>query len=345
MKAVSYGRARDLSGVKDALAEPGTALIAGGTEQLNWMRLGISAPTRLLDLQELPHTYPDIAPGTRTEDGWLHIGALSTLNQLEDDVQVRQHATVLSQACLKAASAQVRNRATLAGNVLQKTRCGFFRAEEPLPWACNKRTPGSGCAARHGLNDQHAVFGWTDDCIATQPSDPAVALVALDAVVELTGPHGDRAVEVANFFLTQADAERDHPGEGATRENVLEPGELITSFRVPVRPGTSSAYVKVRERESYAYALASAAVALSVEDGVVTSAAIALGSVAQRPWRLPAAEAALLLPVSDLSVERVTAAVHAATEDANPVADSAYKLTIARTAAVRAFLSAAGTTS
>lgn len=339
MTGASYARAGSLAPVLTALDEPGTAVIAGGTELLNWIRLGIAAPSRLIDLQDVRDDGYGPAAGIRVEDGRLRIGALTDLNQVGAHPLVAEHATALSEACLKAASAQVRNRATLGGNLLQKTRCAYFRAEEPLPWGCNKRHPGTGCGARHGLNDQHALFGWTDDCVATQPSDPIVALAALNAELVLAGPAGSRTVPSAAFGTTQQEAAARGTG-AAIGENVLAPTEVAVAVRVPLVPGRRSAYVKVRERESYAYALASAAASVVLDGDRVASVALALGSVAQRPWRLPEAESALR--GIRLTEAAAVEAVRAATADARPLEHNAYKLTIARGAAVRALLTAAG---
>src|SRR5438045_8191225 len=173
-----------------------TMAIAGGTELLNWFRLGIAAPDKIVDIGRIAGLEAIERSGDR-----ISIGALATLNQIGENAIVREHAAVLADACLKAASPQVRNRATIGGNVLQKTRCAYFRAEAPLPWGCNKRNPGSGCAARHGLNDRMAILGWTDSCVATQPSDPVVALACLDGEAELEGPDGPRPLPVADSHL------------------------------------------------------------------------------------------------------------------------------------------------
>src|SRR4051812_34423508 len=187
----------------DAFAADGarTMAIAGGTELPNWFRLGIAAPDKVIDVGGIAGLN-----GIELSHDHLSIGALATLNQIGENAIVREHAAVLADACLKAASPQVRNRATIGGNVLQKTRCAYFRAEAPLPWGCNKRVPGSGCSAREGLNDRHAIFGWTDACVAVQPSDPLVALAALDAEVEIAGRAGRRTVAVADLHLTQQEA-------------------------------------------------------------------------------------------------------------------------------------------
>jgi len=318
-----------------ALARAGAAPIAGGTELLNWMRLGIAEPAELVDVGRIGG-WDRIA----LEDGMLHIGALATLNAVEAHEDVRRYAAALSQACLKAASAQVRNRATLGGNVLQKTRCEYFRAEAPLPWPCNKRDPGSGCAARHGVNERHAILGWTDACVATQPSDPAVALACLDAEADVIGPDGPRSIAMTEFHLSQAQAAELSPGRAAQLETRLAPGELIAGYRIPLREGERSAYVKVRERESFEYALVAAAAAVRLEGGVVREARLALGSVAQKPWRLDAAEA--VLAGAPLTREIARSAIRAALADARPLAMNAYKIEMGANAALRALLAAGG---
>jgi xanthine dehydrogenase YagS FAD-binding subunit len=319
-----------------AAARDGAAFIAGGTELLNWMRLGIAAPARVVDLGR--------ATGLDAIDivnDNLRIGALATLNAVGAHPLVREHATVLAEACLKAASAQVRERATLGGNVLQKTRCAYFRSAEPLPWGCNKRKPGSGCAARDGLNERHAILGWTDACVATQPSDPAVALACLDAEVELLGPKGTRRLLMTAFHLSQAEAAEQGAQHAAERENRLEAGELIVAYHLPRAQRERSAYVKVRERESFEYALVSAAAALQMDGNVIRRARIALGSVAQRPWRLTAAEAALV----GQRAERASAGPaieQALAAEARPLAHNGYKVALAAQAALRAVLLAGG---
>jgi xanthine dehydrogenase YagS FAD-binding subunit len=326
--------------VLQALAEPGAVAIAGGTELLNWMRLGVAEPQVLVDLGRL-------GPSRRIslEGDSLWIGALATLNEVGESEAARRRAAALSQACLKAASAQVRNRATIGGNVLQKTRCPYFRAEAPLPWACNKRQIGTGCAARHGLNETHAVLGWTDDCVATQPSDPAVALACLDAEVELLGSNGHRALAMTEFHLTQAEAAAEtgalpSAAHAALFENRLQRGELIVGYRIALRPGERQAYVKVRERESYEYALVSAAATVEVTGKSIRSVRLALGSVAQKPWRLRHAEAALV--GRPLTREAVLPTLRAALAEARPLAHNGYKIEMAARAAMRALMTAGG---
>jgi len=310
-----------------------TMAIAGGTELLNWFRLGIAAPDKVIDIGRIA----GLNTIERSGD-WLSIGALATLNEIGEHAIVHEHAAVLAEACLAAASPQIRNRATIGGNVLQKTRCAYFRAEGPLPWACNKRVPGSGCSAREGLNERHAIFGWTDACVAVQPSDPLVALAALDAEVEIDGRAGRRRLAVAELHLTQQEAAAAGL-DAALAETRLSPGEVIVGYHVPVRKGERSAYVKVRERASYEYALVSAAAVVALQDGLIARAAVALGSVAQKPWRLRTAEAQLVgqPPTRDA----VRPILLAGLADARPLAHNGYKVAMAAGAATRAIVEAA----
>jgi xanthine dehydrogenase YagS FAD-binding subunit len=225
----AYARAESPATAVAALRDDHATVLAGGTELLNWVRLGIAAPERVVDIGGL-----DELRGITRDGDTLRIGALTTLNEIGEHPLAVAHAGALASACLQAASAQIRNRATLGGNVLQRTRCAYFRAEEPVPWPCNRRSPGSGCAALAGLHERHAIFGWTDECVAVHPSDPAVALVALDAVVDVVGPAGPRAVPSTGFHLT--------PEEAGLREHRLDPDELIVgtaSRSSPARRPTS----------------------------------------------------------------------------------------------------------
>ncbi|MGH2821652.1 MAG: FAD binding domain-containing protein [Thermoleophilaceae bacterium] len=215
MRDFAYAAAKRPADVVIALSTPGTMIIAGGTELLNWLRLGIADPERLADIGRIKGL-DDI----ESKGGRLSIGALATLNEVGEHPLVREHAAVLGQACLKAASAQIRNCATIGGNVLQKTRCAYFRSEAPLPWGCNKREPGSGCAALAGLNERHAILGWTDACVATHPADPPVALAALDAVAEIVGPKGRRSLPIADFHVTQEETRAEN---GAGRLRLASP--------------------------------------------------------------------------------------------------------------------------
>ena len=334
MRDFAYSVARDPAEAVAALRQPETAVIAGGTEILNWMRVGIMAPAVVVDVGRLK----DFNLIERRGDT-IHIGAGATLNEVGEHSLIREHASVLGEACLKAASPQIRNRATLGGNVLQKTRCAYFRSEAPLPWGCNKREPGSGCAALDGFNERHAILGWTDECVATQPSDPAVALACLDAQAELFGVKGTRAVAMTAFHLTQAEAQA--LGADAARvENRLAADEIILAYSIPVRAQERSAYVKVRERESYEYAMVSAAATIRLENGLIRQARIALGSVAQKPWRLKTVEAALagLAPAR----EAILPVIRKGLAEARPLDQNAYKIEMAVNAAVRAVLAAGG---
>jgi len=343
MHDFAYGRATDLTQAMAALAA-GAVAIAGGTELLNWMRLGIADTDAVVDIGHLAELR-----GITVEGDVLRIGALATLNEIGESEAVRTTAPALSQACLKAASAQLRNLATIGGNVLQKTRCPYFRVEAAtagaMPWPCNKRAPGTGCAARESGYARLALFGGTDECVATQPSDPAVALAALDATVHLAGANGSREIPMTDFHLTQEEARRAHPPPGdaasVVLENRLRRGELIVAYSVPVGDvSRRSAYLKVRERESYEYALVAVAAAVALDGARIRAARIALGSVAQKPWRLTPAETALVgQTLDESSIDR---ALEAALAAARPPAGNEFKVVLARNAARRALLTAGG---
>ncbi len=317
MLPFTYARA---SSVPEALASGAeTAYLAGGTELLNWLRLGIAAPAHVLDIARLP----DLDRIEALPGGGLRIGALARLNDAAQHATVARDYPVLAQSILKAASPQLRNLATIGGNPVQRTRCPYYRAEEQLP--CNKRVPGSGCAALHGINDRHAIFGWTEACVATQPSDPAVALAALDAVIVTEAREGGRRIPARAFHTL--------PEDGPERHNVLRAGELIVSIELGA-PARRSAYVKVRERESYEYAIVSAAVAVEMDGETIRSARIALGSVAHRPWRLDETERRLV--GTRIGTPEARAAVEAGFADARPLSHNAHKVPLARNAALRA---------
>lgn len=320
MDAFGYARASRLDEALMAGTEAGTVFLAGGTELLNWMRLGIVAPQRVVDvgrIDELQRIEP-------LAQGGLRIGALARLNDAAQHAAVVRDYPVLSQAILKAASPQLRNLATVGGNPLQKTRCPYFRSENELP--CNKRRPGSGCSALHGINDGHAIFGWTDNCVATQPSDPAVALAALDAVFVTAHRDGGRRIAAGDLHTL--------PGDTPQVDNILRAGELITAIELAA-PARRSAYLKVRERESYEYAIVSAAAALELEGNVVRRARIAIGSVAHRPWRLRAAEQRLA-GISTNDSEKLRAAIDESFVEARALSHNAYKIPLAKNAALRA---------
>jgi xanthine dehydrogenase YagS FAD-binding subunit len=348
MRDFAFARATDLTQAVAALAD-GAVAIAGGTELLNWMRLGIADADAVVDIGRLAELR-----GIAVQGDVLRIGALATLNEIGESELVRTTAPVLAQACLAAASAQLRNLATIGGNVLQKTRCPYFRVEAAdagaMPWPCNKRAPGTGCAARDSGYARLALFGGTDECVATQPSDPAVALAALDATVHVAGATGTREILMTDFHLTQEEAARAHPplaggpaGNGASvvMENRLHRGELIVAYSIPISDvSRHSAYLKVRERESYEYALVAVAAAVAFDGARIRSARIALGSVAQKPWRLTPAETALAGQTLDAS--SVDRALEAALGAARPRAGNEFKVVLVRNAARRALLAAGG---
>jgi len=253
---------------------------AGGTTLVDLMKLGVEVPGHLIDITGLDELARYDVSGPRE----LVFGSLAHMSDVADDPVVRSQYPALSEALSKGASQQLRNMATLGGNLLQRTRCAYFRAPE---YPCNKRAPGSGCSAIGGVNRGHAVLGVSDSCIAVYPGDLAVALVAFDAVVDVIGPQGNRSIPVADLHR--------EPGTTPQLETTLAGDELITRVRVPVtRAGRASTYQKIRDRESYAFALASAAVALDFADGRVTDARAALGGVATKPWRAWSAEQSLV---------------------------------------------------
>jgi xanthine dehydrogenase YagS FAD-binding subunit len=327
MQPFAYSRAGQADQAVSAGADANTFFLAGGTELLNWMRLGIVSPSAIVDITR-------IAGLNRVEqmaNGGVRIGALVTLNDAAQLPIIVRDFPVLSESILKAASAQLRNLATVGGNLMQRTRCPYFRAEETLP--CNKRVAGSGCSARHGINDKHAIFGWTDDCVAVQPSDPAVALAVLDAVVVTESRDGGRRIPAREFHTL--------PEEGAdpARHNVLRQGELITAIEIDT-PARRSAYLKIRDRESYAYATVSAAAAVECDGDRILNARIALGSVAHRPWRLEAAETRLT--GVRINSADIRAAIDAAFVTARPLSHNAHKIPLARNAAWRVLQIATG---
>ncbi len=326
MKPFGYAKARDVDATLAALREPGTELIAGGTELVNWLKEGIAAPDRLLDITALP-----LETVEATGDG-LTIGALARMSDVAAHAAVVRDYPVLAESLLRAASAQLRTMATIAGNLLQRTRCPYFRAETLLP--CNQRDAGSGCAALDGDTSSHAIFGWTRECVATHPSDLAVALAALDAEVTLRGASGTRTVPVTEFYR--------QPGAHGQRPTAVEPDELITAISVPASPSARrSHYLKVRERVSYEFAVVSAAAVVELAGPTITGARVALGGVAHRPWRLPDAEAALVgVPIPDVAAVRE--AVACSFTGAQPLPGNGFKVELAQRAAVRALRTAGG---
>jgi xanthine dehydrogenase YagS FAD-binding subunit len=298
------------------------AFIAGGTDLIGLMKDGVTLPERLLDINRLP----DLAQIEALPDGGLRIGALARMSEVAADPHVRSRFPVIVESLLFAASGQLRNMATIGGNIMQRTRCPYFRDEDNLP--CNKRRPGSGCSARFGLNRNHAIFAWSDDCVATHPSDLAVALAALDANVLVRGPGGKRSIPFTEFHLL--------PGNTPERDNVLERGDLIVAIEVPQRnEGRASHYLKLRDRQSYEFALVSAAAAITADRRQIGSARIALGGVAHKPWRLTAAESALR-GVSLDDTDALMTAIAASFTEARPLEHNAFKIELAKRVALRA---------
>lgn len=303
-----------------SLAEqPNAHFLGGGTNLVDLMRLGVEAPELLVDV-----THLDLGAVTELPDGGLEIGAAVTNSALAGDRRVRARFPVLSQALLNGASGQLRNLATVGGNLMQRTRCVYF---QDVTKPCNKRRPGSGCPARTGEHHNLAIIGHSEPCIATHPSDMAVALAALDASVHVQGRAGARTLPLGELHRL--------PGDRPDRDTVLEHGELITAIEIPPLPAAArSEYRKVRERRSFAFALVSVAAVLNLEsDGSVADARIALGGVAAVPWRARVAENALRGRAVD--VARLTAALDAELAHAEPLADNAYKVPLIRNVAVR----------
>jgi xanthine dehydrogenase YagS FAD-binding subunit len=330
MNAFDYFRPTTISEAVAAAAQPGAAYLAAGTNLLDLMKGGIARPSRLVDVNRLPGLDRiELLPG-----GGVRIGALVRNADLAHDADFARRFPAVAEALLSGASAQLRNAATVGGNLLQRTRCAYFY---DVASACNKREPGAGCDARGGDTRLHAVLGWSESCIATNPSDFCVPLVALDAMVEIEGKAGRREVPLESFHRLPEDAPE--------RDSVLEPGELIVAVRLPAEAAAFSAharYLKVRERTSYAFAVASAAAALRIEGATIAEARIALGGVAMKPWRARAAEETLTGARPDGAAFR--RAAEAALADAKPSGDNAFKIELARRIVTRVLtLAAAGT--
>ena len=322
MKPFSYMRAQDLGGAVAALAEaPNAAFLAGGTNLVDLMKLGVMEPEVLVDVRRLTSDSIEELP-----DGGVRIGAAVTNSDLAADRTIRSRYPALSQALLAGASGQLRNLATTGGNLLQRTRCVYFY-DTTTP--CNKREPGSGCSAIEGHNKNHAILGASEHCVATHPSDMAVAMAALDAFVNVHGPDGERRVPIEELHRL--------PGDEPQRDTTLEHGELITAVDLPPLDfASNSTYRKVRERASYAFALVSVAAALAVQDGVVRDVRLALGEVAQKPWRATKAEEALRgEPANEANFR---AAANIELEDADPLRDNAFKVPLARNVITRTLL-------
>jgi xanthine dehydrogenase YagS FAD-binding subunit len=298
--------------------------MGGGTTLIDLMKLNVETPDRVLDINRLPLDKIEVMP-----DGGLKIGATVRNSDLAYHEKVQRDYSVLSQAILQGASAQIRNMATVAGNLLQRTRCVYFR-DTAMP--CNKREPGSGCPAITGHNRTLAILGASDKCIATNPSDMCIALAALEATVHIQGPKGSRAVAFRDFHLL--------PGSTPQRETVLEPGDLITHVTLPPPiSGSKHLYLKLRDRASYEFALASAAVVLTIASGNIRQARIALGGVGTKPWRSPEAEAALTgKPANDATFRQ---AAEAALQGAKPQSENRFKIELAKRCLTHALRTAA----
>jgi xanthine dehydrogenase YagS FAD-binding subunit len=319
MREFIFVPASNLDTAAAEMARPGAAAIGGGTDLMQLLKDGVETPDRLVDLETL------LDPKITEQNGGLRIGAAARMADVAADPRVHRSWPVVSQALLLSASPQVRNMATMGGNLLQRTRCRYFRDTGFA--RCNKRSPGSGCGAMDGDNRDLAILGTSKSCIANYPGDLAVALVAMDAELELQGPQGERRLPVANLHRL--------PEDRPDLETNLLAGEVITAINLPPPPkGAKSTYVKVRDRTSFAFSLASCAAALSIAGGQVRSARIAVGGVASKPWRLEAVEAALVgkRPSPDLFAQ---AAAHAGA-GAVPQSRNGYKLALLQRTVTRA---------
>jgi xanthine dehydrogenase YagS FAD-binding subunit len=312
MHPFAYTRARTAADAVRAVAAdaPGARFLAGGTTLYDLMKLNIETPISVVDVTGLKEL-----EGIETDGTELMFGALARMSDVAAHPQVVAEYPALSESLWRAASQQLRNMASVGGNLLQRTRCGYFRGGEPFP--CNKRKPGSGCAAQHGLDRGHALLGGSEACIAVYPGDLAVALVAFDASIDVLGPQGQRTLAVEELHR--------EPGATPHIETTLQPGELILRIRVPkTRMGRASTYHKIRDRESYAFALASAAVALDMEGDTVRAARIAIGGLATRPWRARAAEQGLV--GKSLTPQAAREAGDSALQGARPGHDNSFRI-------------------
>jgi xanthine dehydrogenase YagS FAD-binding subunit len=326
MNPFSYSHASRPEEAVHAVARDRRArFVAGGTTLVDLLRLDVETPDHLVDINGLPLARIEALPG-----GGVRIGAMVRNSDLANDPAIRKRYPVLSEALLSGASPQLRNMASVGGNLMQRTRCYYFR---DTAYPCNKRVPGSGCAALEGYNRIHAVLGTSEKCIATHPADMPVAMAALDAVVHTRRPNGqERAIPLVDFHVPY--------GEDPARESVLEHGELITAVELPAVPWFArSHYLKVRDRASYEFALASAAVALDLDGGRIRAARVALGGVGTKPWRSPEAERALAGRKAEEATFR--AAGEAALRGARPQKDNGFKIELAKRTVARALAVAA----
>ena len=326
MRPLTYTRATDTdAAISAASADTRSAYLAGGTTEVDLIRLNVRRPSMLVDINALPLVGIDDLPG-----GGLRIGAMERMSDVAVAPIVAQRFPMIERALLLGASAQLRNMASMGGNLCQAVRCSYFR-DGMSP--CNKREPGSGCSALDGFNRGHAVLGTSDHCIATHPSDLAVALVALDAVVHTRGPSGERAIAIDDFFLL--------PGDTPDKEHPLDHGELIVAIEVPPTPvAKRSVYLKFRDRESYEFALVSVGAAMRVEQGAIAEARLALGGVATKPWRARLAEQSLIGQAP--TRETFEAAARAELAAAVPRKYNAFKIELAQRAIVRGLTTVLG---
>jgi len=322
MIAFDYIAAEDIDAAIRA-ASAGSRFVAGGTNLVDLMKLGVERPTTVIDVNSLMRRDASLAAVTDLPNGGVRLGALARMSDVAWNATIRDRYPLVSQALLFGASGQLRNMASLGGNILQRTRCPYFR---DTATACNKREPGSGCPAFGGFNRTHAILGTSEKCIATHPSDFAVAMAALDATVNVRGA-STRAIRFSDFHVV--------PGEHPERETTLKQGEFITSIDLPALPyANRSLYIKVRDRASYAFALASVAVALDVNAGAIRNARIAFGGIGTKPWRSTEAERTLIGKPANEGVFR--AAANAALADAHPHRDNRFKIELAKRTLVRA---------
>ncbi len=324
MKQFQFVRPASQQSVLEVINKPGTKIIAGGTNLVDLMKRGVTAPDKLVDINHLP------LKGIAATKTGLHIGALALNSTVSEDKTVVAKQPLLSMALKAGASPQLRNMATVGGNMMQRTRCTYFY-DTTMP--CNKREPGSGCGAMEGYNRMHAIFGASDKCIAVHPSDMCVALVALDATVIVAGKKGERRIPFTEFHRL--------PGDHPELDNHLATGELITGVEIPDNNfAKNSYYLKVRDRQSYAFALVSVAAALEIENGTIKNARLAMGGVAHKPWRLNDAEKALIgKPANEESFKQAAAI---AMQGAKAYEYNAFKLKLAPATITEALKHAAG---
>ena len=319
-----YSRAADVDDALRQIASPGTKFVAGGTNLVDLMKMDVERPTKLIDITRLPFDKVEEMPG-----GGLRIGALVRNSDLAYNAIVERRYPMLSSALLAGASQQLRNMASVGGNLLQRTRCAYFY---DIATHCNKRNPGTGCSAIGGVNRMNAILGTSEACIAVHPSDMCVALAALDAKVHVIGPHGEREIPFGDFHRL--------PGETPQHETNLRAGELVTAVELPAQGFAANyTYLKIRDRLSYAFALVSVAVGLELDGSTIKEARFALGGVAHKPWRRPEAEATLRGKTADEIVFRQAADL--AVRDAKGFGHNEFKIDLARRTIIRALFQAA----